>query len=122
MSPERAGYYSVISWHILTRRFAFGTPCDYDASQFADAVKYRLSSHAQAEIGRRQIPLAVVEAIIESPDQIVPERGVVRAYQSKRDIGGKMFLVRVMVDDSIDPAVVVTAYRTTKIDRYWRKP
>ena len=33
-----------------------------------------------------------------------------------------MFPVRVMVDDIVDPAVVVTAYRTTKVDRYWRKP
>ena len=90
--------------------------------RFADAVKYRLSSHAQEEIERRQIPLALVESILESPDQIVPERNAVSAYQSKRGIGGKIFLVRVMVDDSVDPAVVVTAYRTTKIDRYWRKP
>jgi hypothetical protein len=71
---------------------------------------------------RRQIPLAVVESVLESPDQIVPERGVVSAYQSKLDIGGKIFLVRVLVDDSVDPAVVLTAYRTTKIDRYWRQP
>jgi len=63
-----------------------------------------------------------VEAVLEHPDQVVPERGVVSAYQSKVDIGGKIFLLRVMVDDSADPAVVVTAYRTTKIDRYWRKP
>ena len=85
-------------------------------------MRYRLSSHAQEEIERRQIPLVLVELVLQSPDQIVPERGVVSAYQSRFDIGGKMFLVRVMVDDSVDPAVVVTAYRTTKIDRYWREP
>ncbi len=33
-----------------------------------------------------------------------------------------MFLLRVIVDDSVDPAVVVTAYRTTKIEKYWGKP
>ena len=89
---------------------------------FDITLRYRFSSHAREEIERRRIPLAVVASVIESPDQIVPERGVVKAYQSKRVISGKMFLVRVMVDDTIDPAVVVTAYRTTKIDRYWRKP
>ena len=31
------------------------------------------------------------------------------AYQSKCEIGGKMFLLRAIVDDSVDPAVVVTA-------------
>jgi len=64
----------------------------------------------------------LVESVLEEPDQVVAERGAVKAYQSKRDIGGKMFFVRVMVDDSLDPAVVVTAYRTTRIDRYWKKP
>jgi hypothetical protein len=85
-------------------------------------VKYRLSSHAKEEIERRHIPLAMVESILERPEQIVPERGAIRAYQCRRDFGGKMFLVRVMVDDSLEPTVVVTAYRTSKIERYWKKP
>ncbi|MBZ5565238.1 MAG: hypothetical protein LAP13_22805 [Acidobacteriia bacterium] len=45
-----------------------------------------------------------------------------KPYQSKRVIGGKMFLLRVIVDDAVDPALVVTAYRTTKIEKYWGKP
>jgi len=63
-----------------------------------------------------------LEAVLGKPDQVVPEKGRVKAYQSKCEIGGKMFLLRVMVDDSVDPAVVVTAYRTTKIEKYWEKP
>jgi hypothetical protein len=33
-----------------------------------------------------------------------------------------MFLLRVIVDDGVDPAVVVTVYRTTKIEKYWKSP
>ena len=55
-------------------------------------------------------------------DEVVPERGVAKAYQSKCEIRGKMFLLRVIVDDSVAPPVVVTAYRTTKIEKYWGKP
>ena len=80
-------------------------------------MTYRLSHHARREIERRRIPLSLLEAVLRKPDQVVPEKGLVKAYQSKCEIGGKMFLLRVMVDDSVDPAVVVTAYRTTKIDR-----
>jgi hypothetical protein len=29
-----------------------------------------------------------------------------------------MFLLRVIVDDDMDPAVVVTVYRTTTIEKY----
>ena len=49
------------------------------------------------------------------------ERGVTKAYQSKCEIGGKMFLLRAIADDSVDPAVLVTTYRTTKIEKYWGK-
>ena len=84
-------------------------------------MRYRLSTHAQDEIERRKIPQALVESVLESPDQIVPERGILKAYQSRRDMSGKMFLVRVIVDDTVDPAVVVTVYRTTKIEKYWKK-
>jgi hypothetical protein len=85
-------------------------------------VRYRLSRHAQQEIERRRIPLPLLEAALEQPDQIVTERGAAKAYQSKCDIGGKIFLLRVIVDDSVDPAPVVTAYRTTKVEKYWGKP
>ncbi|PYV21778.1 MAG: hypothetical protein DMG24_18635 [Acidobacteria bacterium] len=85
-------------------------------------MKYRLSEHARQEIERRGIPLALLETVLEKPDQVVPERGVAKAYQSKCEIRGKMFLLRVIVDDSVAPAVVVTAYRTTKIEKYWGKP
>ena len=72
-------------------------------------VDYRLSEHARREIERRSIPLALLEAVLGNPDQVVPERGVMKAYQSRCEIGGKMFLLRVIVDHSVDPAVVVTA-------------
>jgi uncharacterized protein DUF4258 len=85
-------------------------------------LNYRLSTHARQEMERRGIPLPWVEAVLENPDQITPERGALKAYQSKRDIGGKMYLVRVIVDERADPALVVTVYRTTKIEKYWNKP
>ena len=43
-------------------------------------------------------------------------------FQSRVDIGGKQYLLRVMVNESVDPRVVVTVYRTNKIAKYWRKP
>lgn len=82
-------------------------------------MKYLLSRRVLQEIERRGIPLSLIESVLEKPDQIVTERGAAKAYQSKREIDGKMFLLRVVVDDSADPAVVVTAYRTSKIAKYW---
>ena len=85
-------------------------------------MRYTISRHARQEIERRRIPLTLLDAVLENPDQVVLERGMAKAYQSPCEIGGKIFLLRVIVDDSVDPAMVVTAYRTTKIEKYWGKP
>ena len=71
----------------------------------------------------RRIPRAVVDEVLRHPQQIVPERPPMSAYQSQVNVGGgRMMLVRAIVDDRVEPAVVVTAYRTGKIDKYWRQP
>lgn len=52
----------------------------------------------------------------------VEEKRGRKAYQSQIDFGdGRIFLSRVIVADDVDPPVVVTVYRTSKIDKYWRK-
>jgi hypothetical protein len=64
----------------------------------------------------------MADAVLQHPEQIVVERAQRKAYQSRLDMGdGKTFLLRLIVDDSVIPAVVVTAYRTTKIQKYWRQ-
>jgi hypothetical protein len=69
----------------------------------------------------RGIPRDAVLGILERPGQIVPERRGRRAYQSQVDLGtGRTFLVRVIVDESVEPPVVVTIYRTSRIAKYWR--
>jgi hypothetical protein len=80
-----------------------------------------LSRHAREEIARRGIPQTLVDLVLDNPEQIVPERGGRVAYQSQVDFGGgRVFLLRVIVADTVDPAVVVTVYRTSKISKYWR--
>jgi hypothetical protein len=85
-------------------------------------VKYKLTRHAQEEMGRRAIPLEWVEDVLANPGQIVDERGGRKVYQSQIDFGeGKVFLLRVILNVDVDPIVVITLYRTSKIEKYWRK-
>lgn len=72
--------------------------------------------------GKRKIPRQLVEPILHAPEQKVPEVDDITCYQSKVEIGGKTCLLRIMVNEVIMPAVVVTMYRTSKIGKYWRKP
>ena len=71
---------------------------------------------------RRQIPLAMLDGVLQQPQQIVSQSGRKRVYQSKVDFGGgRVFLLRAVVDDANDQATVITVYRTSKIDKYWRR-
>jgi hypothetical protein len=83
-------------------------------------MNHELSTHVQQEMERRGIPLAVVEAVLASPGQKVPEHGDVVCYQSKVEINQKPYLVRVMVNETVTPMKVVTVYRTSKISKYWK--
>ncbi len=85
-------------------------------------MTFRYSRHAEEEMVRRGIPRALADGVLRRPQQIVPERGSRKAYQSKVTFDdGQCFLLRLIIDDAIDPAVVVTAYRTSRIEKYWRK-
>jgi hypothetical protein len=56
-----------------------------------------------------------------TPQQILPEYGGKKAYQSQIEVSGKRFLLRAIVADDVDPAIVVIVYRTSKLAKYWRK-
>jgi len=83
-------------------------------------MSHKLSAHVQQEMVRRGIPLAVVESVLAAPAQKVPEHGDVVCYQSKVEINQKPYLVRVMVNGKATPPKVVTVYRTSKINKYWK--
>ena len=79
----------------------------------------RLSTHATSEMARRGISPEQVRAVLQAPgqrEQVRPNRVV---CQSVIEDGGRRYLVRVFVDIDREPPEVVTAYRTSKIEKYW---
>lgn len=84
------------------------------------ALEYAISRHAALEMQRRGLDEAIVRQVLAAPDQ----RAIVRAgrdvLQSRIELEGRTYLVRVFVDMDRNPAEVVTAYRTSKIEKYWR--
>jgi hypothetical protein len=80
----------------------------------------RFSDHARLEVVRRDIPYDVVEQVLSSPEQVVPEHGGLMARQSRVELEGKRYLVRAVVAEQPDAVVVVTVYRTSRIGKYWR--
>jgi hypothetical protein len=76
--------------------------------------------HAQFQMDRRGISRAEVEAVIRSPGQVLPAEKGRRICQSKLGLGGRMLLRVVVKEDSIGYHVI-TAYKTTKVAKYWRE-
>lgn len=84
-------------------------------------MRFEISKHARQEMKRRGLPEDIVDRIVRDPQQVVDECRNMKAYQAIIDFGtGKDYLVRVIVNDTVEPARVVTAYKTSRIKKYWR--
>jgi len=67
--------------------------------------------------------MELLESVMKNPQQIIEQPDAKKVYQSQIDFGGgKIFLLRAIVIEFADSAMVVTVYRTKKISKYWRMP
>jgi hypothetical protein len=84
-------------------------------------MSFRYSRHALDEMAGRGIPQSLVDDVLANPEQVVDTPDGKKAYQSRVDFGGgRIFLLRAIVAEDVDPNLVVTVYRTSKISKYWR--
>lgn len=81
-----------------------------------------LSAHARWEMDRRGLSEDTVRSILAAPGQrwqIRPGRDILQSQFVMGD-PPKTYLVRVIVEVRPGAALVVTAYRTSKVSKYWR--
>ena len=64
--------------------------------------------------------METIDRILKSPEQRLEVRPGRVVLQSRVQEFGSEYLVRVFVDIDRTPAEVVTAYRTSKVFKYWR--
>jgi hypothetical protein len=83
-------------------------------------VEHSLSPHAAFEMERRGLDEAVIRRVLTAPDQRENVRSGRDVLQSRIEVNKKTYLIRVFVDVDRRPAEVVTAYRTSRIEKYWR--
>ena len=84
-------------------------------------MNFVLSKHAEEQIIRRSLSRDVVDAVVLRPDQVVGDESDedVAIYQSIVKEDDTVFLYRVFVNTKVEPNVIVTAYKTTKIEKYY---
>ena len=83
-------------------------------------IDYTMRDHAAFEIGRRGLKRETIDQVLKNPEQRFDVRPGRVVLQSRIQESGRELLIRVFVDVDRRPAEVVTAYRTTKIAKYWR--
>ena len=85
-------------------------------------VEYVISDHARSEMERRQIGEADVAKVLAMPGQTDTVQEGRAVYQLQVEMGQppRKYVLRVFVDIDRQPAQVVTVYRTSKIEKYWR--
>lgn len=84
-------------------------------------MKFRFSAHALEQMERRGLDRALVERMLENPQQVREARLGREALQSRVHFPDGEYLLRAIVNRRTDPPGVVTVYRTRYIAKYWRQ-
>ena len=84
-------------------------------------MNFIFSKHAEEQLGKRLLGRSIVENVVLKPDQVIQDENDedIAIYQSLVKEDDTMFLYRVFVNVKVQPNVIVTLYRTTKIDKYY---
>lgn len=76
---------------------------------------------AMKKIAQRNIPVEWIEQTLNLPDQVVEGYEGREVAQKIYRLNGKKMLLRVVFEATGNGKVVVTAYLTSQVERYWRK-
>ena len=85
-------------------------------------TEYRLTDHVQLQMRRRSISEAEIAKVLLEPEQTAMVRTGRTVCQAMVEFGEppRIGLLRIFIDVDRDPPEVVTVYRTSKIEKYWR--
>ena len=82
-----------------------------------------ISDHARFEIVRRQLSEEMVRSVAQNPPQVVKLNKIRKICQNRYydPAEGKEMLLRVICQERHSMLLVITAYRSAKIDNYRAK-
>jgi len=76
---------------------------------------------AERKLSRRGIKRELVEDAVINPEQIVEGYGDRKVAHKKVFIYDKEYLLRAVYEETEEMIVVVTAYLTSQVSRYWKE-
>lgn len=81
-------------------------------------MNYRYSRHAKEQLTRRDIDVAIIDNVIAEPDKVLQQEECIKVFQKIVWAGKKKYLYRAFINYCKEPPMVITVYRTSKIDKY----
>ncbi len=82
-------------------------------------AKVAFTPYAEEQLEERKLDRTLVAQVVASPQQVVPAKQRRNIAQSRYTVEGKAYLLRAVFEEIGDVRLVVTAYRTSKIAKYW---
>ncbi len=76
------------------------------------------SKHALEQIELRGLVFSIVEDVLNFPSMIASDTNGLNIYQKIVNEGTKQYLYRVFVNSDKKPPLVITVYKTSKIEKY----
>ncbi len=81
-------------------------------------MKYIYSKHAAEQISKRNISKEKIAVVISKPDNILTHDSCLKVYQKVFEEKENRYLYRVFVNICKKPSLIITAYKTSKIEKY----
>lgn len=76
---------------------------------------------ARKKMGRRSVPDRWVVETVNAPEQVVEGYGGRKVAHRRYIVRGKQKLLRVVFEERTGKYIVVTAYLTSDVKRYWKE-
>jgi hypothetical protein len=84
-------------------------------------LKIVIKEHASFEAERREISEELIKSVVQNPQQKIPSKKgriiVQNKYYDKME--NKEMLIRVIGTETSEKFDVITAYKTSKVSKYW---
>lgn len=81
-------------------------------------MEFEFSNHALTRMESRGISKEIALNIISKPDFVSIQDEIITVYSKLVDENSKTYLYRVFVNKSKNPSLIITAYKTSKIEKY----
>jgi hypothetical protein len=81
-------------------------------------MKIQFSNHSLKQMEIRGISIEMANSILAFPDQIENQDNSIHVYTKLIHVDSKIYLYRAFVNIEKEPNVLVTIYKTSKIEKY----